>query len=319
MFEKVTLVLALCVALVSSYTLAQGNKPVIGVGSIESSFSDYDERNIQTAIETALSKTGKFTLIERGRLDELLEEQNLSIQGLVDGGSTSLGGFGGVDYLLYGRITQLGLEAENRIILSECEAKFGLDIRVVDVASAEIRLSENLTMKDGVNTSDVESNPCRGIGISAFDNLTAKTARKIATSITQTLFPVKVARVSGKSVYFNYGEDFLKKGDVLKVVTLGEGFLDPDTGEVLGADEELIGVIKVSETKARFSIAKVLMQNASLSVGDVANKLAKAERKKLDKKISSCKKAQKSENKACKKEGSKCDKAVVKREKACSL
>ena len=106
---------------------------------------------------------------------------------------------------------------------------------------------------------------------------------------------------------------------MLKVVTLGEGFLDPDTGEVLGADEELIGVIKVSETKARFSIAKVLMQNSSLSVGDVANKLAKAERKKLDKKISSCKKAQKSENKACKKEGSKCDKAVVKREKACSL
>ena len=108
MFEKVTLVLALCVALVSSYTLAQGNKPVIGVGSIESSFSDYDERNIQTAIETALSKTGKFTLIERGRLDELLEEQNLSIQGLVDGGSTSLGGFGGVDYLYTAELHNLG-------------------------------------------------------------------------------------------------------------------------------------------------------------------------------------------------------------------
>ena len=86
---------------------------------------------------------------------------------------------------------------------------------------------------------------------------------------------------------------------MLKVVTL-EGFLDPDVGEVLGADEELIGVI-VSETKARFSIAKVLMQNSSLSVGDVANKLAKAERKKLDKKISSCKRHRNQKTKHVKK------------------
>ena len=57
MFEKVTLVLALCVALVSSYTLAQGNKPVIGVGSIKL-FSDYDERNIQTAMKRPSQRRG---------------------------------------------------------------------------------------------------------------------------------------------------------------------------------------------------------------------------------------------------------------------
>ena len=74
---------------------AQSNKPIIGVGTFESSFTDYDSRNIQTAVETALSKTGKFTLIERGRLDQILAEQNLSIQGLVEGGASSFGGFGG--------------------------------------------------------------------------------------------------------------------------------------------------------------------------------------------------------------------------------
>ena len=112
-----TLALAVISIAMASVSYAQSNKPIIGVGTFESSFSDYDSRNIQTAIETALSKTGKFTLIERGRLDQLLAEQNLSIQGLVDGGASDFGGFGGVDYLLYGRVTQLGLESKNLLIM----------------------------------------------------------------------------------------------------------------------------------------------------------------------------------------------------------
>ena len=314
-----TLALAVISIAMASVSYAQSNKPIIGVGTFESSFSDYDSRNIQTAIETALSKTGKFTLIERGRLDQLLAEQNLSIQGLVDSGASEFGGFGGVDYLLYGRVTQLGLESKNLLIMSACEAKFGLDVRVVDVATAEIRLSENITDDDQVNTSDSESNPCRGIEISAFDNLAAKVSRKIAEKLTQTLFPVKIARVTGDQVYLNYGAGFLKNGELLKIVTLGEGFIDPDTGEVLGADEELIGVVEVTETKAKFSIGKIRLQTSGLSVGDVANRLGKSEIKSLDRKLKSCNRAMSSEQKACKKEGSRCDKAIAKREDACAL
>ena len=313
------LALAVISFAVANISYAQSNKPIIGVGTFESSFNDYDSRNIQTAIETALSKTGKFTLIERGRLDQLLAEQNLSIQGLVDGGASDFGGFGGVDYLLYGRVTQLGLESKNLLIMSACEAKFGLDVRVVDVATAEIRLSENITDDDQVNTSDSESNPCRGIGISAFDNLAAKVSRKIAATLTQTLFPVKIARVSGDEVYLNYGAGFLKDGELLKIVTLGEGFVDPDTGEVLGADEELIGVVEVTQTKAKFSVGKIRLQTSDLSVGDVANRLDKSDRKSLDRKLKSCNRAMSSEQRACRKEGSRCDKAITKREGACAL
>lgn len=313
------LALAVISYAVANISYAQSNKPIIGVGTFESSFNDYDSRNIQTAIETALSKTGKFTLIERGRLDQLLAEQNLSIQGLVDGGASDFGGFGDVDYLLYGRVTQLGLESKNLLIMSACEAKFGLDVRVVDVATAEIRLSENITDDDQVNTSDSESNPCRGIGISAFDNLAAKVSRKIAATLTQTLFPVKIARVSGDEVYLNYGAGFLKDGELLKIVTLGEGFVDPDTGEVLGADEELIGVVEVTQTKAKFSVGKIRLQTSDLSVGDVANRLDKSDRKSLDRKLKSCNRAMSSEQRACRKEGSRCDKAITKREGACAL
>ena len=38
----------------TTFANAQSNKPIIGVGTFESSFGDYDSRNIQTAVETAL-------------------------------------------------------------------------------------------------------------------------------------------------------------------------------------------------------------------------------------------------------------------------
>ena len=310
--------LGLFLVLSSTFALAQSNKPIVAVGSFESSFNNYDTRNIQTAIETALSKTQKFSLMERGRLDQLLAEQGMGANGLVNG-SGEIGGFDGVDYLIYGRVTQLGLEAKNLFIMSACEAKLGLDIRVVDVRTGEIRLSETLQQDDQVNTSDAESDPCRGIGISAFDNLTASTARELAEKLTQNLFPVKLAKVSSDEVYLNYGEGFLDNGEVLKVVSLGEGFEDPDTGEIIGAEEELRALVQVTKLRPKFSIAKIVLQSGSLNVGDVANRLSKKAQKSTGKMIKSCKSAIQRMNKSCKKDGSKCDKATDKKVAACTL
>tara|TARA_B110000211_G_C14010079_1_gene522673 strand:- start:217 stop:1146 length:930 start_codon:yes stop_codon:yes gene_type:complete len=302
----------------STFVSAQGNKPIVAVASFESSFSNYDSRNIQTAIETALSKTQKFTLMERGRLDSLLAEQGLSANGLV-AGSGEIGGFSGVDYLIYGRVTQLGLEAKNVLIMSACEAQLGLDVRVVDVKTGEIRLSENISADDQVNTAGAEENPCNGVGISAFDNLTATTARKLAEKLTQTLFPVKLAKVSSDEVYLNYGEGFLNSGEILKVVSLGEGFEDPDTGEIIGAEEELLAIVKVTKLRPKYSIASILMQAGDLNRGDVANRLSKKAQKKAQKVVKSCTSAIKRVTKSCKKDGKKCDKAREKKATSCAL
>jgi hypothetical protein len=312
------LLLSMILVACSTFVSAQGNKPIVAVASFESSFSNYDSRNIQTAIETALSKTQKFTLMERGRLDSLLAEQGLSANGLV-AGSGEIGGFSGVDYLIYGRVTQLGLEAKNVLIMSACEAQLGLDVRVVDVKTGEIRLSENISADDQVNTAGAEENPCNGVGISAFDNLTATTARKLAEKLTQTLFPVKLAKVSSDEVYLNYGEGFLNSGEILKVVSLGEGFEDPDTGEIIGAEEELLAIVKVTKLRPKYSIASILMQAGDLNRGDVANRLSKKAQKKAQKVVKSCTSAIKRVTKSCKKDGKKCDKAREKKATSCAL
>ena len=56
----------------------------------------------------------------------------------------------------------------------------------------------------------------------------------------------------------NYGDVFFGVGDVLVAYSVGESFVDPDTGEVLGSEEQLIGQVEVVSTTAKLSRARPL-------------------------------------------------------------
>ena len=255
--------------------------------------------------------------MERGRLDELLSEQGKSASGLI-AGSGAVGGFDGVDYLIYGRVTNVGLSAQNMLLLQQCQASFAIDIRVVDVQSGEIRLTKNVSETDTVATAGADENPCRGITFASLSGLADDAAREIVETISQVLFPVKLAKVSEDEVYLNYGEGFLEKGEMLKIASMGEGFLDPDTGEILGAEETLIAIVQVETLRAKYSVASIILQTDDLSVGDVANRLDKNDAKKLQKAVVKCNKDTTKAKKACDKGSKSCDKSKAKAELSCS-
>ena len=61
--------------------------------------------NFQTMLETQMVKVGRFKIMERNRLDEVLSEQGL--QGEFSDAGTVMN-VGAVDYLVYGSITKFG-------------------------------------------------------------------------------------------------------------------------------------------------------------------------------------------------------------------
>ena len=74
-----------------------------------------------------------------------------------------------------------------------------------------------------------------------------------------SIYPVRIVRVqSNGEIMLNYGSGLLAQGDVLEVFTQGEAFIDPDTGEELGKEEEFAGRIEVSSVQPRFSKATVV-------------------------------------------------------------
>ena len=67
------LILIMC--LVMSTTVYSQGKPVIAVGEITSAVGDFNTMSIQLSLENALQKTNKYTMMERTRLNSLLQER----------------------------------------------------------------------------------------------------------------------------------------------------------------------------------------------------------------------------------------------------
>ena len=103
-------ILVIAVSLVFSGLGFSQNKPVIAVSEITTGIGNFSTMSIQLALENALQKTNKFTIMERSRLDSLLQERGLSAAGITDGitdGISDYSGFSGVDYLVYGSVSNV--------------------------------------------------------------------------------------------------------------------------------------------------------------------------------------------------------------------
>lgn len=330
--------------LVAVDALAQENVPVVAVSGIESPFRDLDPDAIQTAMESAFTKSRKFRIMERARLDTLLAERGLSVSGIADG-TASYGGFSGVDYIVTGRVMEAttGAAAGSSIpILSTfaggCETAVSLDVRVVDVGTGEIRFSERVAGAERIRVNYPDNpdygNPCKyakqGQIAAGFATVAQAVAVLAVEKMTIALFPIRIVRVVDGEAYLNYGATFLSAGSYLKVVTLGEGFVDPDTGEVLGADEEDVGFVVVTDTRPKYSIADVVDASRAFEVGDVARQLTRSEGKAVQrmldnreraraKREAACRRATKSRDRHCGRDqtSSRCGRAQASVEQNC--
>ena len=280
---------------------AQSKKPVIGIGEMRSSVGG-DVDTFRAMLETALANTNKFELIERSRIGDLISEQALSAGGITQG-SGQIGGISGVDYLIYGSITKLGVET-NEFNLGDYQSAsadgvMSVDLRVVDVSTGSIRISETVEVESSVASAiNIDGRSMGGDEADPLSSVQRVAAIEIAGKISLNIFPIKVINVKDDTVYLNYGSSILNKCSwgnpescYLKIVELGEGFVDPDTGEVLGAEEEYVGAVEVIEPKSKFTIAKILEGN--ISRGAIAVMMTKSDGNKLKKKIKADKKKKK--------------------------
>ena len=269
------------------------NKPVVGIGEITSNVGG-NPQTFQTMLETAISQTNKFELMERSRMDDLLGEQALSAGGLTQG-SGEIGGLSGIDYLVYGSITKLGTKSDavafGGIAAGGQKAEMSVDIRIVDTSTGSIRISKTVQKQassgggfamEGLAIGGEEADP--------LGEVQRLTANAVAALLAMEIFPIKVINVSKGQAYVNYGPPSVEKGMYLQIIELGEGFMDPDTGEMLGQDETYIGAIKITDVKSKFSIGTIL--DGDIQRGAIASKLDKKKGKKIEKAYKKrCKKA----------------------------
>ena len=272
---------------------AQLNKPVIGIGEMNSEVGG-NVTSFRAMLETAIASTNKFELVERSRISDLLSEQALSSGGVTQG-SEQIGGISDVDYLIYGSITKLGAESSDvkigKFKSGSTTGVMSIDLRVVDVDSGRIKISETVEVESSISSGiNISGESIGGDDADPLSSVQRLAADQIAAKISLSIFPIKVIRVKDSQVYLNYGSQILSKcsrtscdAGYLKIISMGEVFSDPDTGEILGADEEYIGAVEVAEAKSKFTIANILEGNITL--GSQAVIISSKEGKKIKSRI----------------------------------
>ncbi|MDE2724174.1 MAG: hypothetical protein OXI59_12435 [Gemmatimonadota bacterium] len=298
--KKSICVLPILFAILLNPAYGQNKKPVTAIGPIDIaarniSCEGWDRSNcnedlsvgFRQMLETAISKTRKMDLMERRRLDVMLTEQTLGQIGYTDTGG-AIGGLTGVDYYVYGTITSFGKDVNATVIdgnsgigglfggtankvlgsgiaTAKTQVQMGVDLKVSEVATGKILIADSLTEKlktgtafsfGGISQVDTEGDP--------FSDVQRVLAARIAEEIVTTLIPIKVIKVQKDGVLIlNYGDIFLKPGQQLVAFEVGESFVDPDTGEVLGSEEMEIGRVEITRAEAKFSRAVVVGEQFS--------------------------------------------------------
>ena len=278
---KAKTMLVAVAALLCASAIGQG-KATIAVGEIEYKAMDSSEdkqyraygqdprentRAFVDMVTTALVKTNKFDVMERDRMNAILEEQGLTLVGVSSGGfdGNSLQ-LQGVDYILIGAITQYGQEASATQVggfgSSSEKAVMSVDVRVIDIARGQIGFADTVTAEaSGGGGFQVGGMGQAGASDESvlLGDVMRKTAQGVTNLIVGNIFPIKIVRVQANGeVMLNYGNSMLAEGNVLDVFSQGEAFVDPDTGEELGREEEHMGKLEIVSAQARFSKAKII-------------------------------------------------------------
>ena len=294
----------------SSFGFLAAELPIIGITEITSGVDNKDWRayketkaiNFQTMLETQMVKIGRFTIMERNRVDEVLAEQGL--QGEFSDSGTPMN-LSAIDYLVYGSITKFGSKKKTistgKFATVKIISEFGVDLKVVDATTGEIRRAESVEVSmttgsgmatKGITTGELEADP--------LSDIQRRAAKMVAAAIAESIFPIEVVMFredadSNCCAYINYGNSVLSVGDKLKIIEKGEDIIDEATGLNLGSTEKTIGTIQVTEALPKFSKAKILSggtpERGQLAriikdkVGSGSNNLNNEKREKIGRKI----------------------------------
>ncbi len=249
------------------------------------------------ALTTKLVQTGRFRVIERQQLDKILKEQDLADSGRIDPSTAArIGKVLGVQAVIIGSVTEFGISKAGGRIPQIGRWKWGRGLgarvvtgkttvtaRLIDTTTAEIlgayEASGKHTFGKGEFSGarfgkDFDSGLATKVLAKAVGELAeqiAADAGKISVSTVRGGIVGKVAKVAGDKVYLNVGDMLgVKVGDRFEIRGMGEVIRDPDTGEVLGGEEETRGVVEVIKVLGgRLSVARPV-SGSGFQAGDRA-------------------------------------------------
>jgi curli production assembly/transport component CsgG len=270
-----TSILTACLVLAPLMAQAQSKRPTMAVLPVKASGENRGRVNhlgklslvgLRDAVEGLLIRTQKLTVVDRKRLDKILDEAGLTDLGLTEPETAvKTGGLLGADYFLEVRVVEWSLERSQRQIpisrrwqrqnLATC----ALSVRIVSARTGKVALNERVGATrrwKEESAQQLPRNPVSSETVQALKDLAlARLRDKVMVA-----FPMKVVTVDASgTVFLSYGKGTgIRVGDRCSVLGQGAELKDPDTGEVLGRSDTEVARVEVVSVEAKFCRAKLV-------------------------------------------------------------
>ena len=272
----------------SSLGLSQA-KPRVAVVDFENKSTWYwwGERLGEAAADvfvTELLQSGKFSVIEREKLNAVLAEQGLGASGAVTPQTAAqIGRLLGVQYILTGSVTQFSVSdvggGFRSLGASVTTGKVVLDARLVNTTTGEIVVAEeaeNQKRMVGARFRSANFQQSYDYGLAhevmrpAVTKITAKLIES-ASGLAPAAGQGMVADVSDGEVIINLGSNHgVKVGEVFYIYRKGKTIIDPATGQPLVTKEKQVGELVVTDVQATFSTCSI--KSGEVKAQDIVRK-----------------------------------------------
>lgn len=288
--------------------LAQNNQEKITIAVMDFDYSSLSNasnlnlingaaRGVSDIVVGQLVDTGKYRVIERSRLMEIIDEQNLGASGRVDPATAAqIGRLLGAELIMVGSITQFDLQERGTGFgffgfgfgNQTKKALVTLNTRVINSTTGEIMMSAEGQAEVAQVDGDVR---IRGVGVGTSTNndgtlLSVATRDAINEVIEQMdarggelssvarVSPTTsglIADVAGNTVIINRGTSHgYRNGLRLSIERVSREITDPETGEVIRQVTDQLGVIELQDVDSSSSQGRII-SGSGFRVGDIAS------------------------------------------------
>jgi curli biogenesis system outer membrane secretion channel CsgG len=285
-----------------------GSYTVVTVGGVVDygGNSQVPVNGIEAIVTDTMNRSGRFRLVERQVLGDVLGEQDLAASGRVAKPSgAATGKVLGAQYLVQVVVTDyesktssskggLGGFVSRRVPalggvgVSSGEGRVGLNFRLIDAVTSEVvytKQIESIIKESGFTVGGAGYFGDMALG--GFYDTYKKTpiGQAVIAGINKGVYELvqqvgaapaegSVIKADANEIWINLGADVIAVGEQLTVMKKGEELIDPETGISLGSSDTVLGTIEVSRVQEKFAIARPAALSATPGRGDKVVSLA---------------------------------------------
>jgi len=196
----------------------------------------------------------KYEVVERENLAKVQKELKLVDAGLTEGSAPESNKLKAAGYCVYGKVLQYRSNMYQTkvgdLTVTRADGIVELQLRITNIENGKLLAAKTILKKvsDNIsNTVGTTKDPKREALVKAVD----QAAKEVVIKLNDVAFPVYVLSINSKFVTANISAEQVTEGDVWEAFELGDELTDPQTGETIGRDEELVGKVRVSRPGAK--------------------------------------------------------------------